>query len=58
MTDQNPNDHKGGRWNAQEHDRFVKALSLYGKDWKKVERFCRYTFDTTSEIMSEDILSS
>lgn len=39
MTDQLPENHKGGRWSAQEHDRFVKALSLYGKDWKKVERF-------------------
>ena len=39
MRDQLPLNTKGGRWSGQEHDRFVKALSLYGKDWKKVERF-------------------
>lgn len=26
-----------GRWSKDEHLKFVEALKLYGKDWKKVE---------------------
>ena len=25
-----------GRWSEAEHGRFLDALDLYGKDWKKV----------------------
>jgi hypothetical protein len=27
---------KNGRWTLEEHNRFLKALRLYGKDWNKV----------------------
>lgn len=26
-----------GRWTDEEHKKFLRALELYGKDWKKVE---------------------
>mmetsp|Transcript_44469 Transcript_44469/g.32582 ORF Transcript_44469/g.32582 Transcript_44469/m.32582 type:complete len:91 (+) Transcript_44469:580-852(+) len=26
-----------GRWTKQEHCRFLEALKLYGKEWKKVQ---------------------
>ncbi|CAG9317768.1 unnamed protein product [Blepharisma stoltei] len=26
-----------GRWTYEEHQRFLKAIELYGKNWKKVE---------------------
>jgi SHAQKYF class myb-like DNA-binding protein len=26
-----------GRWTKDEHQRFVEALKIYGKNWKKVE---------------------
>lgn len=26
-----------GRWTKEEHQRFIEALKLYGKNWKKVE---------------------
>ncbi len=28
---------KDGRWTKEEHELFVEALKLYGKDWKKVQ---------------------
>lgn len=31
----NPNVYNG-RWTDQEHDRFVEALRLFGKDWNKI----------------------
>ena len=28
-----------GRWREEEHLRFLQAIRLYGKDWRKVEDF-------------------
>ena len=28
-----------GRWTPEEHARFLKAIKLYGKEWKKVGKF-------------------
>ena len=28
---------KNGRWSMMEHVRFLEALKIYGKNWKKVE---------------------
>lgn len=39
MTDKTAISSKDGRWTPEEHERFVKALSLYGKDWKQVEKY-------------------
>ncbi|KAF8675342.1 hypothetical protein HU200_047703 [Digitaria exilis] len=27
------------RWTADEHDRFLHALVLFGRDWKRIEAF-------------------
>ena len=27
-----------GRWTDEEHDRFLEALRIYGKDWDKIEK--------------------
>lgn len=27
-----------GRWNKEEHDKFIEAIKKYGKDWKQVEQ--------------------
>ena len=27
-----------GRWNKEEHDKFIDALKKFGKDWKRVEQ--------------------
>jgi SHAQKYF class myb-like DNA-binding protein len=29
---------KAGRWTDQEHDLFLEALKIYGKDWENIER--------------------
>lgn len=34
----NPNT-KQGRWSKEEHVKFVEALNLYGKNWRKVEEY-------------------
>lgn len=28
---------KQGRWSKEEHFRFLEALKLYGKEWRKVQ---------------------
>lgn len=28
-----------GRWTREEHQRFVEAIKIHGKNWKKVEEF-------------------
>jgi len=30
---------KNGRWSLMEHVRFLEALKLFGKNWKKVEDY-------------------
>eukprot|EP00347_Sterkiella_histriomuscorum_P005049 403358096 len=30
-----------GRWTKEEHKKFVQAIRLYGKDWRKVEDFVK-----------------
>ena len=27
----------GGRWSSEEHQRFIEALRIYGKDWQQIE---------------------
>lgn len=26
-----------GRWTHEEHSKFIEAINLFGRDWKKVE---------------------
>jgi len=33
------NDRSNGRWTKEEHERFVEALKVHGKNWKKVEEY-------------------
>lgn len=28
-----------GRWTDEEHDKFVEAIKLYGKDWNLIEKY-------------------
>jgi len=30
-----------GRWTKDEHDKFIKALKIYGKEWSKVQAFIK-----------------
>ena len=34
-----PSQAKTGRWNADEHDRFLQAMRIYGKDWDAIEEY-------------------
>ncbi|CAD6206432.1 unnamed protein product [Miscanthus lutarioriparius] len=38
------------KWTADEHDRFLHALVLYGRDWKRIEAFV--ATKTTTQIRS------
>jgi len=29
---------QNGRWTDEEHDRFIEALRIYGKNWNKVHK--------------------
>ncbi len=33
------NNHSDGRWNSEEHIRFIKGCLLYGNNWKKIEGY-------------------
>jgi len=33
------NERSNGRWTKEEHQRFVEAIKVHGKNWKKVEEF-------------------
>jgi len=35
------NDLRQGRWTKEEHFRFLEALKLYGKEWRKVQLHVR-----------------
>lgn len=34
-----PNCKRNGRWAPDEHARFIKAIQLFGKDWRKIEKY-------------------
>lgn len=33
------NNGNAGRWTDEEHERFLEALKIYGKNWNKVHRY-------------------
>jgi SHAQKYF class myb-like DNA-binding protein len=37
-SDKKDNSGVTGRWNKEEHDKFIDAIKQYGKDWKQVEQ--------------------
>ena len=45
-----------GRWTTKEHETFLQALKLYGKEWKKVAAMVktRTVVDTKSELARHD----
>jgi len=36
-----PLEKQHGRWSPKEHDRFLEALKLFGKNWEKIEKHVR-----------------
>jgi SHAQKYF class myb-like DNA-binding protein len=42
------------RWTADEHDRFLHALLLFGRDWKRVQAFIA-TKTPCSIVVLDDI---
>ena len=37
--DETSNSKFSGRWTIKEHQRFIEALQIFGKNWKKVEEY-------------------
>ena len=49
-TEINNNTHSDGRWNSDEHKRFIIGCLLYGNNWKKVEGYVQTR--TSTQIRS------
>lgn len=45
-----------GRWSAEEHKRFMKAIELYGKDWKKVQQYVGTRTSAQSRSHAQKVL--
>ena len=39
LCDDNVDGKLGGRWTKDEQRKFVEALQIYGKNWKKIEQY-------------------
>lgn len=33
------NNYNSGRWTDEEHERFLEALRIHGKDWEKIQKY-------------------
>lgn len=46
-----------GRWTEEEHNLFMKAIKIYGKDWKKVQQFVGTRTSAQSRSHAQKVLS-
>lgn len=45
-----------GRWNKDEHQRFMQAIEIYGKDWKKVQEYVGSRTSAQSRSHAQKVL--
>ena len=45
-----------GRWTQTEHERFMVAIELYGKDWKKVQHYVGTRTSTQARSHAQKVL--
>ena len=49
---------KNGRWSLMEHVRFLEALKMYGKNWKKVEEYVATRTSTQARSHAQKFFSN
>lgn len=48
--------HNTGRWTNEEHQKFLEAIELYGRDWKKVQNYVGTRTSTQARSHAQKVL--
>lgn len=48
--------HNTGRWSKEEHQKFLEAIDLYGRDWKKVQDYVVTRTSTQARSHAQKVL--
>lgn len=55
-TDGSKCNHNTGRWSKEEHKKFLEAIKIYGRDWKKVEGYVGTRTSTQARSHAQKVL--
>lgn len=45
-----------GRWSSDEHQKFLEAIEIYGRDWKKVQGYVGTRTSTQARSHAQKVL--
>ena len=48
--------YKQGRWTKDEHEKFLEAIQIYGRDWKKVQYYVGTRSSTQARSHAQKVL--
>lgn len=52
----NSKKHNTGRWTSEEHKKFLEAIEIYGRDWKKVQDYVGTRTSTQARSHAQKVL--